>query len=211
MNIRFGEKNRQDLIGGKFLFNWALFSAPHHPVLVRTLEHIVQLLKLEYLGVSAVKMHVSDHRGKLLMCATTFPITHSIHELLLEDSKGERRDDLGIRIGGEYFKEYGARMKAWYNDFRHDHWVKVIHKNRAPYLLEYAPPHVENYEGKVIQFPGHREIYLVKNKQKRAFPNMDTLIGMNFTLDDVRVLPLSFADKIVLGAPLPVMDSESLL
>ena len=69
------------------------------------------------------------------MCATTFPITHSIHELLLEHEAASppapgadsatRLAAIGVRIGGKYFEEYGARMKAWYNDYRQDHWVKV--------------------------------------------------------------------------------------
>jgi hypothetical protein len=90
----------------KFFFNWALFSSPGNPLLLRIMTHIVQLLKAEYLGESKIKLSPVDHRGKLLMCATTFPITHAARELVLENDPQVLRL-VGLRVGGVYFKGEG--------------------------------------------------------------------------------------------------------
>lgn len=107
-----------------------------------------------------------------------------------------------LKTGGEYFKEYGALMKAWNNDWRPDRWVKQIHKHKLPYLRAYAPARVENYEGKLIQQSGRgREIYLVVGKQKRAFPDMATFTAMNYRLEDVHIVSNEIIKLIPLGLP----------
>ena len=95
-------------------------------------------------------MNNNDHRGKLLMCATTYPITLAAREFVLDNAT----DNLGLRIGGVMFGEYGAEMKAWYNDYLADHWVKAIQKHRYPYLQEYGPVDGNVYNDKIIQAPG---------------------------------------------------------
>ena len=94
-------------------------------------------------------------------------------------------------------------MKAWNNDWRPDRWVKQIHKHRLPYLREYAPPRAENFEGKVIQGKGQREIFLVQDKTRRVFPDFATFTAMKFTLDDVHVVNQDVISLIHLGLPLP--------
>lgn len=89
------------LFENKFFFNWALFSSPGNPLLLRIMEHIVVLLKHEYLSDSKIKLSPVDHRGKLLMCATTFPITHAAREMVFENKETEA---MGLRVGGIYFK-----------------------------------------------------------------------------------------------------------
>jgi len=86
------------------------------------MTHVVNLIKFEYLGESKIKLSPSDHRGKLLMCASTFPITLAAREMVLE----HRQDDIGLRVGGEQFAEYGGDMKAWNNDHNPNRWVKVM-------------------------------------------------------------------------------------
>jgi hypothetical protein len=110
--------------------------------------------------------------------------------------------ELGIRIGDEYFREYGARMKAWFNDHRPDHWVKTIQKYRAPYLLSYGTPPPGLYEGRTIQAIGHREIFLVRNGTRHSFPNIETFTLMGFRLEDVRLLPIPIGESIPLGSAL---------
>ena len=89
------------LFDNKFFFNWALFSSPGNPLLLRIMEHIVALLKHEYLLDSKIKLSPVDHRGKLLMCATTFPITHAAREMVFE---GTQLEEIGLRVGGLYFQ-----------------------------------------------------------------------------------------------------------
>jgi len=89
------------LFDNKFFFNWAIFANPGNPLLLRIMEHIVALLKAEYLNESKIKLSPLDHRGKLLMCATTFPITHAAREMIFENKQIE---EMGLRVGGLYFK-----------------------------------------------------------------------------------------------------------
>lgn len=73
---RFGSSlTSERLFGGKFFFNWAMFSMPGHVVLLRSLQHIVELIKLEFRGESAIKMGPADNRG---VCCTR-RIIHTIH------------------------------------------------------------------------------------------------------------------------------------
>lgn len=54
-NARYGlAKNNEIYFDNKFFFNWALFAMPGNPLLVRILQHVVDLIKFEYLGKSCV-------------------------------------------------------------------------------------------------------------------------------------------------------------
>eukprot|EP01038_Epipyxis_sp_PR26KG_P016369 gene16369-22314_t len=205
LNHRFGALNNKRLFGGKFFFNWALFSMPGQKFIYRVLEHIVHLLKLEYLNKSAIKMAPNDHRGKLLMCASTFPITLTMREMYLEyESRGEDvMKALGLRVGGEMFREYGGNMKAWYSDYLPTHWVREIQKKRLPYLREHAPITASVFEGKPVKSHTQRSIYLIDHSKKRLFPDFTTFLNMNFTTDDVETVELGVLDTFELGAPIP--------
>jgi hypothetical protein len=206
MNVRFGEKHRQDILGGRFFLNWAMFAAPKSPVIERIFSHIITLIKSEYTGRSKVKMGNTDHRGKLLMCCTTHPITHSLRELMLDGKHSE--EELGIRVVDTNYKDFGGDMKAWYNDYRADHWVKVIQKHNAPHLLEYAAPPADEMSGQVLRGAGHKSIYLISEGRKHGFNDFGTFMAMNFTLDDVRLVPAAIIDQIPLGAPVPPVAAK---
>lgn len=210
LNIRFGEKNNERLFGGKFFLNWILFSAPGSPIILRTFEHIVQLIKAEYLCTSLIKMSKSDHRGKLLMCATTYPITLSCRELVLENFP-----DLGLRVAGEWFKEYHAVMKVWYSDFLPDHWVRMIHHVKVPYLAEYRHPILEKVksgeaEGSLVQAVGDRQVYIVMNHTKRGFPDLNTFMSMKLDFSNVTILPGNVVRDIPTGPTLPSSSGRKL-
>jgi mannosyltransferase OCH1-like enzyme len=68
----------------RFFMNWAIATAPRHPLIRRVLETIVEIIQAEYKGKPYVK-YVGQDRGKRLMCSTTFPLSYvlwSIHVLL---------------------------------------------------------------------------------------------------------------------------------
>lgn len=99
-------------------------------------------------------------------------------------------------------------MKAWYNDYAvPNHWVGLMQKKRAAYLREYAPPRIEGFEGKVIQAAGMKEIFLVQNKTKHAFPNFGTFVGMKYDLKDIRLVPFEVVSGIPLGAMLAALPT----
>lgn len=158
------------------------------------------------MGESLIKMHPTDHRGKLLMCATTFPITHSVREILLENNYSA--GDLGLHVGNNMFREWGADMKAWNNDHAPDRWVKMIHKHRTPYLKEYAPPNITKYDGKLIMQNGQRDIYLVRAGVKHGFPDFQTFVAMKFDTGDVVQLPHSIMVLFPTGELLPKILTE---
>jgi hypothetical protein len=78
----------------------------------------------------------------------------------------------------------------------------VIHKNRTPYLRAYAPPKTDIYEGRPIQSPGAKEIFLVLNGTRHAFPDFSTFVKMKFDLDDVLSVPHGTLAQIPKGSTL---------
>jgi hypothetical protein len=61
MNLRFGvDRNRQDLLGGKFFFNWAIFSAPRHVIVHRVFQHIVRLIRAEVNNMYRIESHSDE-------------------------------------------------------------------------------------------------------------------------------------------------------
>lgn len=74
-----------DLFHGNNILNWCIISTPYHIFLRRTLENFVKLMRLEYLGLSELKMAKYDNFSKHVYC-TTGPsmFTASCRELLVE-------------------------------------------------------------------------------------------------------------------------------
>ena len=130
LNQKFNELNNEIYFNNKYFLNWLMFSEPFHIIIERTIIHVIELIKAEYLCESLIKMSKKDHRGKLLMCATTFPITLSAREILLERKYNQthstnsmtvtsnlnginRTDDIGLYVASHNFHEFGGNMKAW--------------------------------------------------------------------------------------------------
>jgi hypothetical protein len=203
---RFGDDGKKILFGeGKFFLNWAMFSAPGHPIIKRVLEHAVQLIKAEYICVPLVKMHKHDHRGKLLQCATTFPITYVARELVLEN---QNKTDMGLRVIANGMKEYGADIKAWYNDYLPNHWVKMVQKHKAPYLREYRPQFITDiknlhYEMHLYQAHGDRQVYVIMNGTRRAVPSMAAFFTLKLDFENVEFVDRGVLDQIPLGPDIP--------
>ena len=192
MNIRHGVKrNAAKLFENKFFYNWAMLSAPGHPWLKLIMEYIVTLIRHEYLYDSLIKMKPSDHRGKLLMCATTFPITHVARDQVLSDPNGA-----SLVRDGDFRALYNADMKAWFNDHVvPNHWVKTIQKHRAPYLAEYTKSY---FEAMLVQSKG-RQIHLVVDSKKYGFQDWDTVVALGFDTKHIRHVSHIFIDQCSLA------------
>jgi hypothetical protein len=80
-------------------------------------------------------------------------------------------------------------MKAWYNDYLADHWVKQMNKFKQPYLREYGDPDPADFEGLCIQGPGQLEIFLVVNGERHGFPDFKTFADLGFDTDEVQDVP----------------------
>lgn len=203
MNLRYGiGRNSARLFDGKFFYNWAMFSAPGHPWLKLILEHIVTLVRHEYLFDSLIKMKASDHRGKLLMCTTTFPITHVARDQVLADPV----NGPSLVRDADFHAMYNADMKAWFNDhIVPNHWVKTIQKHRAPYLADYTRDY---FAAMLVQSKG-RQIHLVVDFKKYGFQDWDTVVALGFDSKHIRHVSPAFLEKCEGGTILSVNDSKS--
>jgi hypothetical protein len=85
------------------LINWAIFVAPRHPILRRTLEHIVAIVRSEYLRKSFIHITRWEPRWKNVMCSTGFVLTYTVREIELENSIAP---ELYPRISVNNFREY---------------------------------------------------------------------------------------------------------
>jgi len=224
LSKKYGNKTIDSFFDHKFLHNWALFSSPGHPILRRTLHHIVTLISAEYERLSLIKMHPSDHRGKLLQCATTYPLTFSAMEIVLEGrykdtgtgtDKGEgrgvgagtSRDALGVVSWPPY--DYESDIKAWNNDFAPDRWHKMMQKHNKKYLIAYEHKPKDRarfsriydllFSGRLIQGTGQHEIFLYLNGSKHAFPNWDSFVESGYDLVDVKAVPVESLGALVTG------------
>ena len=74
-----------------------------HPVLLRTLHHIVEILRSEYLRKSFIHFARWEPRWKYVMCSTGFVLTYTVRELELENSLPS---EYYPRISVNNFKEY---------------------------------------------------------------------------------------------------------
>lgn len=207
MDKRFPMNNKEiKPFNNRFFMNWAIFSAPRHPLIRRVLETIVGIIQAEYKGKPFVKF-VGQDRGKRLMCSTTFPITYIAREMVLESmdflksvggqeyaSKSTEEkveaalETVGMR-SAQFEDSYQADMKAWYNDYLPDHWVKQMNKFKQPYLREYGEPDLADFEGSLIQGPGQLEIFLVHNGSRHGFPDFKTFADLGYDVDQVRDVP----------------------
>jgi len=76
----------------RILLNWAIVSAPRHPVIIRTMENLVEVIRSDYLREPVLRYLKLDYRWRLVMCATgPSMMTASARELVLEQlySKGQ--------------------------------------------------------------------------------------------------------------------------
>lgn len=144
---------------GRNILNWCIFSAPGHFFLRRTLESFVKLVRLEYIGLSNLKMNKHDKFSKHVYC-TTGPslFTAACREAVLElheralggnysrsgsGNAGVRIADTGYppmvqhRLGSRDFIKEGGVFKA-INNVKGDktHYTQVSHQN---FLQTYAP------------------------------------------------------------------------
>lgn len=69
----------------RILLNWAIISAPRHPILIRTMENLVEVIRSDFLREPVLRYLKLDYRWRLVMCATgPSMMTASARELVLE-------------------------------------------------------------------------------------------------------------------------------
>lgn len=82
-------------------------------------------------------------------------------------------------------------------------WVKQMNKKKLPYLRSYAPPDASYYEGLAVQGQHSREIFLVRQQRRHAFPDFSTFLKMGFSIDTVKMVDRDIIAALPLGDALP--------
>jgi len=98
---RFGQGLNNNKPGAKYnevfytriLLNWAIVAAPKHPVIIRTMENLVEVIRSDYLREPVLRYLKLDYRWRLVMCATgPSMMTASARELVLEQSYAKHQN-----------------------------------------------------------------------------------------------------------------------
>ena len=64
-------------------------------------------------------------------------------------------------------------------------------------------------DGQLIKGPKNNWVFVLEGGKRKGIPNMDTLLHLGFKLSDVKVLPASDIEQIVMGEPIPDVNSRS--
>lgn len=182
--------------GGNLLVSWAIIAAPKHPIMLRSIASIVEVLKYEYLVKSTMKKQFFDFNWKICMCATgPSLLTAAAAEVIIEKTPSSE-----YRIAGRDFADFKGRFKVSSDRQSDTHYMKLMKKGSSPSLLKsYAVPQ----DGSLIQCDGQKAIYMVAGAKKRAVPDFPTFISLNLTLSSVQNIAPDQFENITIGEPLP--------
>jgi hypothetical protein len=166
------------LFGGRTLVSWGIFAAPRHPIILRTMFNIVELIKLEYFQKSVVNMYKHDVRWKLCMC-TTGPavLTASAREVILENGES----GVNYKLFKRDFQDYGGVFKMPDDSVKNTHYMHTMQKFNIPLLGAYAELENDELEGRIITFDG-KDLFLVQNNTRKGFANYETFTAFHFHL-----------------------------
>jgi len=196
-------KSVSHLFGGRTLVSWGIFAAPRHPIIYRTMENIVELIKLEYFRKSVVNMYRYDAKWKLCMC-TTGPavLTASAREIVLGSNHTNAVD---YKIYKRDFHDFGGVFKMPDDSPKTGHYMYTMQKFTIPLLADYAELTNEELEGRLISSDG-KELYLIYNGTRNGFADFDTFQAFHFNVRHVLKLPKERVDSFPLNSTLLSMQ-----
>lgn len=120
--------------GNRILINWAMFSIPRHPYILRVLTNLVEIIRLEYLTKEIIWMTKHHPRWKLVHCATgPRLLTATIHEIWAESNQTE----LDIRMVSKDFKTFGGEFTTRDYSIESKHYMLQMNKYHTPLLNSY--------------------------------------------------------------------------
>ncbi|KAJ1437647.1 hypothetical protein B484DRAFT_445043 [Ochromonadaceae sp. CCMP2298] len=204
------EKRKLNVFHGRILLNWAMISAPRHPIIFQTMKNAVEIIKHEYHVDSVMRSLNAAFRWEVVMCATgPSLLTGSAREVVLAGTP-----DAAFRLAHNDFKEYGGRFKAVSKQVKHDpkHYMNTMNsmKMLSSYLPEPAldAAYLAKWQGHAIQGQNDKEIFYIDNGARRGIPNYDTFMALNFTMADVIVVLDSQVHAVKKGASMPPLDYQ---
>ena len=183
------------LFGGRTVVSWAIFAQARHPIMLRTLGNIVDLVRREYLRKSVVNMHPRyDAKWKLVMCTTGPPVlTASAREVLLDYNETGVQYTLHKR---DYINYGGVFKMPDMEDGKQEskHYMHTMQKYNTPLLSSYKELERSDYHGRVISSDGKELFLVMDNGNRRGFTDYDAFQAFHFHLKDVITLqPEKFA------------------
>lgn len=196
--------------GGRTISNWAIFSEPKHPFLRRALENLVDLVRLEYLRQSALKLPYFAFRWKCVMCVTgPAMLTISIKQMMLDSNVTYS----GVRIEKRDFGEFGGSFKLGRENGTERgtaHWMQKMQSNSLLLLSSYMPLPHSALEGKLLTSEkkigaSSFEYFLLQNGSLRIFTDVRHLSNYGFTERAALVLDTAFLNSLPRG---PKADAE---
>lgn len=209
-----------NLFHGRNILNWCIMSMPRHYFLRKAMENFVHLVKLEYIGLAALKIQKWDTFSKYVYC-TTGPslFTASLREAsieLHEMSLGQNQShfpQMGPtkhRLASRDFIQEGGLFKV-VNKVAGDkrHYTQVSnHEYR--FLINYAPEKEaieaiqkfvtdKDMEGSLIMGRHKKSVYVLNNGLRRPIGGMDIFLAFNYSLKNVIHLSDFVISQIPLG------------
>lgn len=98
------------------LANWGIMTKPFHPVLLKTLENIVEVIRREYLRLPAIFMLPTEPRWKAVHCATgPMLLTSSVFETMQRDHV-PFNDTNYLRVAEKDFQQFDGVFKVSYEE-----------------------------------------------------------------------------------------------
>lgn len=98
------------------LLNWAMVSAPRHPIITATIENAVEIIRHEYLSDSVLRSLTGAYRWEAIMCATgPSLLTATAREVILKEIPG-----MTYKLAANDFRDYGGKFKAVYVPVKND-------------------------------------------------------------------------------------------
>lgn len=214
---------------GKILLNWAIISAPRHPIITRTIENLVEgkdiidtsffhntnilfsyeVIHHQYINDPVLRNLNFAYKWAAVMCATGPSLmTASAREVVLANP------DTSYKLARTDFKDYGGKFKAISIKVKDDpkHYMNMQNNKDMQLLSTYLPEksvsssELSEWEGTLVQGQNGKEIFVVNNGKKRGIPNYGTFLKMNFTMADVRVISDYRISTIELGELMPKLE-----
>lgn len=144
MTERYNTDKYKQYFNGNNLVNWCMLTAPKHPLILRTLETIVHLVREQYFIRPAIKE--GGGGSKKIIC-TTGPgvLTAVARDMLLEHeiSHGGKNETFPLRLVSSDFAEFGGIWKTSYSQTKsyrgrqYRHYTSVFEKEDPPLLHTY--------------------------------------------------------------------------
>mmetsp|Transcript_58362 Transcript_58362/g.114773 ORF Transcript_58362/g.114773 Transcript_58362/m.114773 type:complete len:396 (-) Transcript_58362:190-1377(-) len=199
---------QHNIFHGRILLNWAMLSAPRHPILEAVMKNAVEIITHEYHRDSVMRSLNAAFRWEAIMCATgPSLLTASAREVALKELP-----KVSYKLAHTDFKDFGGRFKAVSTPVKNDpkHYMNTM--NKLELLSSYLPEppideaFLKRWQGHAIMGQNGKEIFVIDQGKRRGIPNFDTFMALNFTMADVLVVSDQRVNSMKLGSLMPPLD-----